>query len=90
VRFDEKLKTLYDAAMAKGLWKECSAANSREAMWIAAVMAYFNAPFADSAPAGAAHPIGTRESLRDYDPALFALVDETMAYAGRTDWRFSP
>lgn len=90
VQFDEKLKELYDSAMANKLWKECSAANSREAMWTAAVMAYFNAASGDSVPAGADHPISTREDLRAYDPALFALVDETMAYAGHVDWRFSP
>ena len=34
------------------------------------------------------HPITTRESLRDYDPGLFELVAETMAYKGKIDWRY--
>jgi hypothetical protein len=32
-------------------------------------------------------PVTTREALRAYDPELFALVEETMAYKGRVDWR---
>ena len=29
----------------------------------------------------------TRELLKAYDPELFALVDETMAFKERVDWR---
>lgn len=32
-------------------------------------------------------PIGTREALREYDPDLHSLVNETMANDGRVDWR---
>ena len=39
-------------------------------------------------PQDAAHPIRTREALQTYDPDLYALVNETMAYDGRVDWRF--
>ena len=34
--------------------------------------------------------VRTREALKDYDPDLYALVHETMAYEGKTDWRFAP
>ena len=37
-----------------------------------------------TAPTG---PIATREALKAYDPDLFALVDETMAFRERVDWR---
>ena len=30
----------------------------------------------------------TREALETYDPELYALVKETMAYDGHVDWRF--
>lgn len=41
-------------------------------------------------PNNAATSITTREALKDYDPDLFALVDETMAYHGKVDWRYQP
>ena len=30
-----------------------------------------------------------REALKSYDPDLWTLVDETMAYRERVDWRFA-
>ena len=27
---------------------------------------------------------------RDYDPGLFELVETTMAYKGKVDWRYLP
>ena len=41
-------------------------------------------------PPTPAHPITTREALREYDPELYALVHETMAYGGQVDWRYQP
>jgi hypothetical protein len=52
------------------------------------VLAYFDAAGQSSAPLNAPHPIGTREILKEYDPGLFALVNETMAYDGHVDWRY--
>jgi hypothetical protein len=37
----------------------------------------------------ASHQICTRELLKQYDPDLYALVSETMAYDGRPDWRYA-
>jgi hypothetical protein len=51
------------------------------------VEAYFDAAGTGIAPAGSDRPITTREALKAYDPGLFALVDETMAYKERIDWR---
>ncbi len=45
---------------------------------------------AGPAPNGADRPITTREALKSYDPGLYALVDETMAYKEHEDWRFRP
>jgi len=28
--------------------------------------------------------------LKEYDPGLYALVHETMAYEGHVDWRYRP
>ena len=89
-RFDAKLKNLYEKALAAGKWKGTSAVNDRGRYWAAGVLAYFDALGQDAAPNDAAHPIGTRELLQQYDLDLFSLVDETMAYGGKVDWRYKP
>jgi alpha-glucosidase len=88
VAFDERLKKLFEAAKAKGLWKGSSAVHSRAEYWAAGVEAYFDAAGPGTvAPNGADRPITTRELLKAYDPDLFALVDETMAFTEKVDWR---
>jgi alpha-glucosidase len=88
VRFDERLGRLYEDAMRIGKWKGTAAAGGRAEYWAAGVLAYFDALGQDTAPHDAAHPIRTREAIRSYDPELYALVNETMAYDGHVDWRF--
>ena len=88
VEFDQRLAKLYDAAMAKSLWKGSTAARDRVEYWAAGVEAYFDASGSSHAPNEADRPINTRESLKAYDPDLYALVDETMAYKGHVDWRY--
>ena len=88
VRFDEKLEELYDGAMSRGLWKGTSAAGNRVEYWAEGVLAYFDAAGAIVPPNDADHPIATRESLEQYDPGLFALVEQTMGYKGKVDWRY--
>jgi hypothetical protein len=85
--FDEKLAKLYETASSSGKWKGTAAIHDRVAYWTAGVLAYFDATGQDAAPHDAPHPIVTREALSHYDPQLFALVRETMAYDGRVDWR---
>jgi hypothetical protein len=82
IQFDEKLKQLHESALTKGLWKGSPAAQDRAEYWAAGVTAYFDAVGESKLPA-------TREKLKDYDPELFALVHETMAYEDRQDWRFT-
>ncbi len=89
-RFDEKLKELHAKALAGSKWKGSSAVHDRGGYWAVGVLAYFDARGQDAAPADAQHPIRTREALQNYDPDLYALVHETMAYGGRVDWRLSP
>ena len=88
IRFDNKLKQHYDSAMSKGLWKGTAAVHDHLEYWTQGVLAYFDAVGQGAAPNDADHPITTRELLRDYDPGLFALVEETMAYKGKVDWRY--
>ena len=92
VEFDAKLKEAFDAATAKALWKGTAAARDRVAYWTAGVLAYFDAggdPARVPAPNDADRPIVTREALKTYDPALYSLVDEVMAYKGHSDWRYA-
>lgn len=93
VEFDGRLKKLFEQATAgkdkdgKGLWRGTPAARSRAEYWAAGVEAYFDAVGAGFPPQGADRPITTREALKAYDAGLYALVDETMAYREKVDWR---
>ena len=97
-QFDEKLKQLYAAAMDKKMWENTPAIQSASDYWAEGVLAYFDAagqegaPFKDSGRYGdfsdSPHPINSRETLKNYDPDLYALVNETMAYDGEVDWRY--
>ncbi len=89
-RFDARLKETFEKALAAGKWKGTSAVHDRVYYWTAGVLAYFDALGQNAAPNDAAHPIRTRELLAQYDPDLFALVHETMAYGGKVDWRYAP
>jgi hypothetical protein len=88
VRFDEKLKELFEKAVGSGKWKGTAAIHDRVAYWVGGVLAYFDAVGQGAAPNDAAHPIVTREMLKEYDSGLFELVNETMAYDGHVDWRY--
>jgi hypothetical protein len=87
VEFDNQLVKLHDAARSAKLWRGTPADRDRIEYWAAGVEAYFDAAGAGFPPHGADRPITTRESLKSYDPGLYTLVDETMAYKERVDWR---
>jgi hypothetical protein len=89
IQFDEKLKQLYEAAMSKKMWRGTPAVQNHIEYWAEGVLAYFDAVGQDAAPNDAPHPIATREMLKDYDHDLYALVNETMAYDGHVDWRYT-
>jgi dipeptidyl aminopeptidase/acylaminoacyl peptidase len=88
VEFDRALEKLYEQAAGKGMWRGTASARSRAEYWAAGVEAYFDAAGDGQPPDLADRPITTREALKAYDPELFALVDETMAYKGHVDWRY--
>jgi hypothetical protein len=87
IEFDHKLRALHEKATSKGLWKGTPAARERVEYWSAGVEAYFDAAGFGFPPHFTDRPITTREALRAYDPDLYALVDETMAYKEHVDWR---
>lgn len=72
-RFDRRLRSVYDAAIKKELWKGTYAAENAGEYWAEGVQDYFdcNAP-----PGGVHNDVNTREELQTYDPELFALIDE--------------
>jgi hypothetical protein len=90
IRFDEKLKDLHARALSAGKWKGTPAVHDRVEYWAEGVLAYFDAAGTGITPTDAEHPITAREALQAYDPDFFALVDETMAYKGKVDWRYAP
>jgi hypothetical protein len=88
IEFDKKLQKLFEDATGKGLWKGTMAGHNKAEYWAAGVEAYFDAAGAGQPPNLADRPITTREALKAYDPDLYALVDETMAYKEHVDWRY--
>jgi hypothetical protein len=87
-RFKEALEKSREAARAHELWKGTGAWQSPAEYWARGVLAYFDAAGQIPAPEKAVFPISTREGLREYDPPLYNLVAETMAYEGHVDWRY--
>jgi hypothetical protein len=88
VRFDQRLASLFESSTSSGKWIGTYAFHDKESYWTAGALAYFDAAGQTAAPHDASHPISTRESLAEYDPELYELVRETMAYDGRVDWRY--
>jgi dipeptidyl aminopeptidase/acylaminoacyl peptidase len=88
VEYDHRLQMIQEMALAKGLWKGTAAARNRADYWAAGVEAYFDAAGDNPPPNLADRPINTREALEAYDPDLYSLVDETMAFREHMDWRF--
>ncbi|MBP89974.1 MAG: hypothetical protein CMJ64_25240 [Planctomycetaceae bacterium] len=71
--FDRKLKAIYDQAMAEGLWKKKYAANNHHEYWAECVQSYFGT---NRPPDHDHNHVDTREELKDYDPRVFALIDD--------------
>ena len=81
-------KELYESAMSRDLWKGTPAVHDHVEYWAMGVLTYFDATGGNAPPNDADYPITKREMLKEYDPGLFALVEETMAYKGKVDWRY--
>lgn len=86
IDFDKKLRKAHEAARDKGLWKGTPAGRDHVEYWAVGVEAYFDAA-GDVPPPLAEQAITTREALKAYDPDLYTLVAETMAYREHVDWR---
>ena len=75
--FDNRVKTLFNAATAKGLWH--GAAPNYGEYWAEAVTVWFHVPQLS--------PLKTREALKAYDPDVALLIAEVF---GDNDWRYTP
>ena len=81
--FDNRLRVTYEAAMAKGLWKDAYAAVNHKEYWAEGVNAWLH----PRDPHFVALIGGTPEALEQYDPELAALVKEVF---GNVNWEYTP
>ena len=81
--FDDRLKTTYNAAVEKGLWKDTYAITNRAEYWAEGTQSWFDTNRAND---DQHNHVDTRDKLKEYDPALAALLTEVY---GDTDWRYT-
>jgi len=80
--FDGRLRTAYQTAMDRGLWRNTYAATNRHEYWAEGVQSWFD----DNAQPDALHnDVRTRVRLKEYDPGLAALCKEVF---GDKPWRY--
>lgn len=71
--FDRRLKGIFDQAMADGLWKAKYASSNHHEYWAEGVQSYFGTNRENDHDH---NHVDTREELKEYDPRLFAIIDE--------------
>lgn len=74
-KFNSKLEAAYKAAISKGLWKETYAATNSREYWAEGVQSWFNVNRQSTPPNGVHNHINTHEELKEYDPALYSLIE---------------
>ncbi|MCB9939661.1 MAG: hypothetical protein H6823_15585 [Planctomycetaceae bacterium] len=72
-KFDDRLQAIYDQAIQEGLWNGKYAANNHHEYWAEGVQSYFGT---NRLPDHDHNHVDTRDKLKEYDPRLFALIDE--------------
>lgn len=81
--FDDRLKTIYDAAVEKGLWKDTYAITNKAEYWAEGTQSWFDTNRAND---DQHNHVDTRDKLKEYDPALTELLTEVFSDA---DWRYT-
>ncbi len=81
--FDDRLKTIYDAAVEKGLWENTYAITNRAEYWAEGTQSWFDTNRAND---DQHNHVDTRDKLKAYDPVLAALLAEVY---GDMDWRYT-
>ncbi len=79
--FDARLKQAYDAAMKNGLWQNTYAGKDANEYWAEGVQAWYNAANYADPPNGVHNHVNRRDVLKQYDPALAALIEEVFGDA---------
>ncbi len=80
--FDERLRGIYEQALAAGRWAGTYAATDRKEFWAEAVQSWFD----DNRENDSLHNhVNTRAELREYEPALAALCEQVL---GDGEWRY--
>ena len=77
--FDQRLETVYNAAMAKDLWHGSWLRLNKYEYWAEGVTTWFHA--------NPQSPIKTRDAFKAYDPDFAQLIIEVF---GDSDWRYTP
>ena len=73
--FRQRLERAYQDALDDGLWQSTYAAENSDEYWAEGIQSWFDV----NDPSGPIHnEINTRPELREYDPALAALVEEVL------------
>ncbi len=80
--FDGRLDKVYQAALAKGLWKGTYAATNRDEYWAEGVQSWFDT---NRPPDHDHNHVDTREELEKYDPDLAKLIAEVFR---DQSWRY--
>ncbi len=82
-QFDDGLKATFEQALSEGLWQEKYAATNRNEYWAEGVQSYFDTNRQNDHDH---NHVDTRQELQEYDPRLFALIDDV--FRGN-DWRYT-
>lgn len=82
--FDNRLKIVYDAAMANGLWQDTYASSDRREYWAEGTQAWFNS---EDIPDYNSSHLNKRTAVKNKDPDLAALLTEVY---GDNEWRYTP
>lgn len=85
--FKERLKTLYEDAMAKGLYNYDYASTNTSEYWAESVQAFFDA---DREKNWNHNHVNTRQELYEYDPKMADFVREMFRINEDNDWRYEP
>ncbi len=82
--FEDDLKAAFDSAMASGILEDTYRTSNEQEYWAEGVQDWYDTNDSADPPNGIHNSVNTREELKDYDPALYALIGRVFPEA--TDW----
>ncbi|HYG23533.1 MAG TPA: hypothetical protein VEH04_12175 [Verrucomicrobiae bacterium] len=84
--WNQRKNAAFREARDKGLWQNVYAGSSAGEYWAEICQAYFDCNRVNN---WNHNHIGTREQLKEYDPAGYELVRSTFNLSGSNDWRYT-